>query len=122
MGVGHSLEHIEEQMDAGLFIVALLVAVAIDLIALDVFENKIRLPRRQHARIYQFGNVRMNQKSQNPALAAEAFLPVPPHEGEGEKLFCFLAFKSSIVSFRQPYTAHPALANLRHQGVHTQSL
>ena len=120
--LGYGPQHIEKQPNARFDIEPVLVAVAIDVIAFNVFENEIRLSSLRHSGIDQFRDVRMNQKGENAALAFESFLAALPHQRDVEELHRHLPLKSSVVSFRQPDAAHAALADLRDQCVDAKSL
>src|SRR6266699_1668009 len=63
----------------------------------------------------------MLQPAQNAPFALEPLFATLPHQRDIENLHRYAPFKSSVVSFRQPDGAHSPVADLRYQGVNTQS-
>jgi hypothetical protein len=50
--MSHSLEHVEEEANSRFHIQTLLVAVAVDVVALYIFQDEIRLPGRRYTRVH----------------------------------------------------------------------
>ena len=74
VGVGDGLEHVEKQPDSRFDVEPVLVAIAVDVIALNVLENEIRLSGVRHSGIDQFGDIGMCQTAEDDALALESLL------------------------------------------------
>ena len=77
VGVRDRRQHVEEQADARLDAEPLVVAVAIDVLAVDVLEHQVGLPGARHAGVDQPGDVRVRQPGEDRALAAEPRLALP---------------------------------------------
>src|SRR5215470_20292195 len=118
----HRFQYIEEQSDTRLDIQPVMITVAVDMIALDEFQNEIRLSRPRHARIEQLSNMRMHQQAKNSALALETLFADLPHERNVEELHCDLPLKTAVIPLREPHAAHTTLADLRDQLVDSDSL
>ena len=69
-------QHVEEQPHARLDVEAAVVAVAIDVLALDVLEHEIRLPAGGDAGVDQPRDVRVREAREDAAFAPEALLAV----------------------------------------------
>ena len=69
------VEHVEEQPHArARRSSAWLVAVAIDVLAVDELEHQVGLPARRHARIDQVRDVRMREPGEKAAFLLEALV------------------------------------------------
>src|SRR5678815_3058997 len=113
----HCLEHFKKEMDTGMRIQMMLVAITVDLIAVNIFENEVRLSASRHACVDQLCNVLMGKKREYPSLALEPLFTRLAHERNVEKLDGDTSFEASIVALREPHTAHAALADLRNERV-----
>ncbi len=118
----HGVQCIEEQPDTRSDIQPVLVAVAINVVALNVLKNKKGLPAWRHSCINQFRDVGMSQATQNAAFAFEPLLADLSHQRDVENLHRYAPLKSSVVSFRQPDGAHSTMTDLRNQSVDTKRL
>jgi hypothetical protein len=76
-----------------------LVAIAINVLALNIFEYQIGLSCLRHAGINQFGDVGMSEACENVALAFESFLPASANKCDAEKLDGHLSLEMSIAAF-----------------------
>jgi len=76
MRVGNRAEDINKQTNPCFHTERVLIAVLIDSIPFDVFENDVRLPCACHTGINQFRDVRMCQAGQDVTLAPKSFLAV----------------------------------------------
>jgi hypothetical protein len=70
--IGDRLQDVEKQPDTGLDTQSLLIAVAVDVVALDMLENEIGLSGVRYPRIDQFGDIRVRQSAENDAFALES--------------------------------------------------
>jgi hypothetical protein len=122
MRLGHCPEYVEKQPDSCFYSEPMLVAEAIDAIALNVLKNEVGLSSLRYSRIDQFRDVRMNEKGKYSALTLESFLAALPHKRNVQELNSHSPLKAAVVSCCQPNAAHSALADLRYQGVHTNLL
>ena len=89
-----------------------LIAVAVDLVAVDIFEHKIGLPCGGDAGVDQLGNMRVGKQREYLAFAFEAVFTLFSQERDVEKLQGYLAFETSIVAPSQPDAPHATLADL----------
>jgi hypothetical protein len=64
----------------------------------------------------------MNQKAKDSPLTPEPPFSDIPHQRDIQELHCHLALKTTVNSFREPHSAHAAVAYLRYQSVATQGL
>jgi len=122
VGVGDGREHVEEQADARLDPEALRVAVAVDLLALDVLQHEIGLTRRRDARIDEMRDVSVGEPGQDAALALESFLAGSADQARVQQLDRRQPLEPAVAAPRQPDAAHAALADERIQGVGTDPL
>src|SRR5664279_6314206 len=122
MRLRHRAKNVQEHPDAIFHIKSVLVAIAVDVIALDVFENEIGLTRLGNTGINQFCNVLVNEKSKYPAFPFEALFATLPDERDIEEFYRYAALEPSIVSFRQPNAAHAAVTDLRQKSVNANAL
>src|SRR5207253_8173117 len=97
------------------------IAEPIDVLAVDVFEDEIGLPRGGHAGIDQMRDVRMRQARQKAALALEA-LPAAAGERDAEELDGRMALEASVVAFGEPHGPHAALTDRRYENVRANRL
>ena len=77
VGVRDGRLHVQEQADALLDAEALVVAEAIDVLAVDVLEHQVRLTGARHPGVDQPGDVRVRQPGEDRPLALEPGLPFP---------------------------------------------
>src|SRR6266568_2541167 len=122
MCLPYGMQCIQEQPDACSDVEPILVTVAVNMVALNILENQKRLAGQGHTCVNQFRYVGMCQATQNAAFAREPLFAALPHQREIENFHRYAPLKSSVVSFRQPDGAHSPIADLRNQGVDTQSL
>ena len=122
VGVSYRLQHVEKQPDTRFDTELAAIAVAVDVVALNVLEDEIGLSGLRYSGIDQFGDIRVRQTAENDAFALESFLAGSPDQREFEKLHRYFSLKPRVVSFRQPDAAHTALADLRYQSVRPQCL
>src|SRR6478752_7922245 len=97
---GYRLEHFEKQMDAGMRIQMMPVAITVDLISVHIFENEVWLPAPAYARVDQLCNVLVSKKRKYSPLALESLLARLAHEGNVEKLDGNTPFETPIVALR----------------------
>ena len=62
------VQHLEKQAQARAQIEPMLLAVLIDRLSVDVFEDQVRRPRRRDAGIDELRDVRMDQAAEDGAL------------------------------------------------------
>ena len=122
VSVGHRTQHFEEKADSRFHIQFLPVAVAIDAVTLDIFENQIRLTRGRYPSIDKFRNVRMREPSKNAAFALETPFPAFPHQCDVDEFHRHSSLETSVVALRQPHASHSTLADLGEQSVWPQCL
>ena len=120
--VGDGQQHVEKQPDTRLDTKPVLVAVAVDVVALNVLEDEVRLSCARYPGLDQFGDIRMGQAPENVAFALESLLFCPADQGDFEKFHRYFSLKSRVVSFRQPDAAHAPLPDLCDQSVSAQCL
>src|SRR5690242_16381686 len=108
-------QYVEEEPHPRLHAERMLIAVAIDLLTLDVFENEVRLTRAGDAGVEQLRDMWMSEASEDTSLALETFLSALPHQRNVEKLHCDFALKAAIVPLGKPDAPHSALTRLRYQ-------
>src|SRR5215472_5466489 len=90
-------QHIEEEADSCFNAECAVVAIAIDMIALDVLEHQIRLSARGYASIYQFGDMRVGQPCENITLPLESFLTAAAGECHAKELDSNLPLEVAVV-------------------------
>src|SRR5262249_24286267 len=100
----------------------MVVTIAINVIAFNVFENEIRLPSLRNAGIDQLRDIRMRHPSQNRTFPLESLLASLPHQREVDQLDGNAAFKSPVSPLRKPDCARSALPDLRDQRVNADRL
>jgi hypothetical protein len=120
--VRDGLQDIKKQPDSRFDTEFMVIAVGIDVVAVNVFENEIWLSGLRYPSVDQFGYLRMPQTAKKHAFPFEALLAGPADERDVEKLDRYLSLKPPIVSLRQPDAAHTALTDLRDQPVSTEDL
>src|SRR5437899_711899 len=86
MRVSNGLQHVEEQMDALFDTEPVLIAVGVDVIAVNVLEHEIRLSGVGQPGVDQFGYMGVRQTAQNDAFASESLLAGSADERDSEKL------------------------------------
>ena len=120
--MGDRVQHVEKQPDTRFDIEPVLIAVIVDVVALDVLENEIGLSDRRYACVEQLGDVRMGQTAEDHALPLESVLAAPPNERDFEKLNRYFSRESRVVSFREPDAPHATLTDLCYQTVRSHRL
>jgi hypothetical protein len=89
------------------------IAVLVNALAVDVFENEIRLACFGDPGVDEFGDVWIRQESEDSTFAAEAAFAGLAEEGDVEELQCDGALKPAVDAPRKPDASHSALANVR---------
>ena len=117
VGVRDRRLHVEEQPDAVLDAEPLVVAVAIDVPAVDVLEDQVRLAGPRYAGVDQPRDVRVRQPREDVAFAPEPVLAFPPEERGVQQLDRGPALEAAVAALGQPDAAHSALVDRRHQRV-----
>jgi hypothetical protein len=119
-------QNVEEKANPGLYPERVRVAVGVDRVAIDIFEDEVRLPRRGDTGIEQASDVRMRQPPEEPAFAPEAFLgarvtrlPANPrvHQRRVEELDRGARLEPAIKPFREPDRSHAAVPDRRNQPI-----
>ena len=93
------------------------IAVAVDLLAFDVFQDQIRLAGRRHPGVDEMRDVRMSEAGQDAALAPEAPFAGVPDEAGVEKLHGGPSLEAAIAPPGEPHAAHPSLPDDRDERV-----
>src|SRR5580658_6030652 len=122
VGVCHRPQHFKEKADSRFHIQILLVAVAVNAVTLDIFENQIRLTGGRNPSIDKLRNMRMREPSENAALALETPFTAFPHQSDVDEFHRHSSLKTSVVALRQPHTSHSTLSDLGDQCVWPQCL
>ena len=117
VGVRDRRLDVQEQADALLDAEPLVVAEAIDVLAVDVLEHQVGLAGARHAGVDQPRDVRVGQPGEDGALAAEAGLPFPSEERRVQQLDRGAALEAAVAALGEPDAAHPALVDRRDQRV-----
>ena len=120
VGVGHRVQHVEEECEPLGQRQLLRAAVAVDGLARHVFQHQVglgRAPLGQVAGVQQPRDVGVCQARHDAALAGEALGAGGREQAGAEELDGHLAFKTAVGALGQPDAAHAALAELAHQGV-----
>ena len=120
VGVLNRAQHLAKQLQARRETEAMLVAVACQRRALDVFKSQIRLPVLGNAGIKQPRDVCMAEAGENLALAAESLVEQGPENGVYQ-LQSHPPREEAIDPLGKPYTAHAATAKQREDSVRTEA-
>ena len=100
---------VEEQPHARLDSEPRVGGVAIDALALDVFEHQIRLAAGRDAGIDELRDVRVRAASRAPPLAHEPLLRRSPEQRRVQQLHGGAAFVAAVAAAREPHRAHATL-------------
>ncbi len=104
-------QHVEEQAHAGIHAELVSIAVFVDGLALDVFENEIGLARRGQPRIDQFGDLRMSEFAENRSLALESLGACLLEQRKMDELDGHPALEPAVAALGQPDRSHAAPAD-----------
>ncbi len=99
---------------------ALVVAIAIDRLAVDVFQDEIRLTAGRDAGIDQPRDIRMVQPGEQAALALESLLAARragAHQREIQQLDRGTPLEAAVGALGEPDRAHAALTDRRNQSI-----
>src|SRR5437667_3381677 len=108
-------QHAEDEADARVEVQPALFAIAVDRLALHVFEDEIRLSGRGDAGIHELRDMGMDKAAEELALAPEpllAFAAVPAAQGNVQELDGDEPVEAAVASLRQPHGPHSAFADL----------
>jgi hypothetical protein len=108
----HRCEHVKKQADTHFHVQPALVTVAIDMLALNIFQDEIELPGRGYAGVKEFCDGRMRESPKNAALAPESLLTAAAHQRNVEKLDRNPALEAAITALGQPDASHSTVADL----------
>ena len=114
------VEDVEKQSDAPAGVERLRGAVPIDVLAVHVFEDQIRLTAGRDAGVDELRDVRVSQPPEDRAFTCEAFLAAPA-ERDVQELDRRAAFESAVAALGEPDGAHAALADRRDERVGRRS-
>ena len=109
--VGDGLEHIEEQAHAGLEPERVMIAVGVDVLALDVLQHQVGLLHRRHTGVDEVRDMRMSEPGQDAALAREPRFRVAAHQTQVQQLDRDLPVEPAIAPLSQPDGSHAAAAD-----------
>ena len=112
VGRGDRIEYLEEKADTRGKIKLALIAIAVDLLAVDILEHKIGMPGGADTRVDQLGNMTVGKQREYLAFAFEPVFALFSQQCDVEKLQGYLAFETSIVAPCQPDASHATLADL----------
>src|SRR5262252_5228692 len=115
--VRNRFKHAKKQADSGTHVQLVRIAVNIDRLPFNIFEDKIRLPGRTDAGIHEFSDVAMEKASQDGALALESFFAAASNQARAEKLDRCFALKAPITALREPDRSHASVSDGRDQAV-----
>jgi hypothetical protein len=101
-------QHAEKQTDPGRHVQVTVVAVQIDVLALHVLQNEVRLAARRDAGVDQMRNRRVGEPREDRPLADEAFFTASPDQRGIEHLDCGAPLEPSIAPVGEPDGAHAA--------------
>src|ERR1700758_4134190 len=99
-----------------------MVAVIVDGLAFDVFENQIRSVLGCDAGIDELGDMRVGKLPEDASFLTKALLAVARRQGKVEELGGAASLEASIDALRQPHYAHAALTKRRDQAVWSDRL
>ena len=108
----YRIEYLKKKVDARGKIKVALIAVTVDLVAVDIFEHKIGLASGGDTGVDQLGNMRVGKQREYLAFAFEAVFTLFSQQRDVEKLQGHLAFETPIVAPCQPDAPHASLADL----------
>ena len=117
VGVRDRRLDVQEQADAILDAEPLVVAEAIDVLAVDVLEHQVGLTGARDPGVDQPGDVGVGQPGEDRSLAAEPGLPFPPEERRVQQLDRGAALVAAVAALGEPDAAHPALVDRRDERV-----
>ena len=100
----------------------MLVAVAVDVLAVDVLEHEIGLAGRRDAGIDEVRDVRVGQAGEDGAFATEALLARAADERDVQQLDRRAPLETAVAAFGEPDAAHPAPPDRSHQAVRAEDL
>jgi hypothetical protein len=115
--VRHRGEHVQEQADARVHAQPVAVAVAVDVLSLDVLQQQVGLAHGRHAGVGEPCDVRVREARQDGSFAQEPFLADPAHEVGVEQLHRGAAPEPAVAALGQPDRAHPPPSDEGHEGV-----
>jgi hypothetical protein len=115
--VRHRREDVEEQPDARIDPQRVLVAMLVEVPAVNVLQHQIRLAGTRDAGVDETRDVRMSEARENGAFALEAFSTSAPDELGVEQLHRGLTLESAVAARREPYAAHATSAERLDQRV-----
>jgi hypothetical protein len=119
---GDGLEHVEKQFETCLDAQPLLVAIAVDGLAVDVLEDEIGLAGWRHAGVDQVRDVRMGEPGEDVPFAPESLFAGAADQRDVEQLDRGPAFEAAVAALREPHAAHPALPDAGDQPVGAELL
>ena len=117
VGVRDRRLDVQEEADACLDAEPLVVAVAIDVLAVDVLEHEVGLTGPRDAGVDQPRDVGVRQLGEDRAFAAEPGLPFPPEQRRVQQLDRGAALEAAVAALGEPDAAHPALVDRRDERV-----
>jgi len=94
----------------------MLLAVPIDRLSVDVFEDQVGRPRRRDAGIDELRDVRMCQATEDGPFASEPLFGAS-RQRDVQELDRRPPFEAAVAPLREPDDAHATLADRRHQCV-----
>src|SRR5882757_1380313 len=109
----HSIQHLQKETYPGMNIEATLIAITVNLLAVDILQHKIGLAGVGYTGVDQFGDMRISEKRENPAFASETILSFFSQQRDVQKLQRHTPIEPSVVAPGKPHAAHAALPDLR---------
>ena len=88
-----------------------LVAIAVDGLAVDVLEHEIRLAGRRDAGVDEVRDVRVGEPGEDGAFAPESLFAGAADQRDVQQLDRRAAFEAAVAALGEPDAAHPALAD-----------
>ena len=116
MRVRDGFEHLQKKANPGVDVELAGVAVPVDGLALDVFEDEVGLARGRHPGVEQAGDVGIGEPREQVALAPEPLLAGAAEQARVQELDGGAALEAAVVALREPHVAHAALTDERSQG------
>ena len=114
--VGHRASHLLEQAQALGYAQAVVVAIAVDGLAGNVFERKVRPATRVDAGVVEAGDVRVLQQGADIALALHTFCQTRA-PGQPRQLQRHLALQRAVFALGQPHSTHASTADFADQSI-----
>src|SRR5262245_4154374 len=99
-----------------------MVAIAVNVIALNILEHQIGLATGRYSRVNELRDVGMRQAAENAPFASEPLFAAFPHQGHIKNLDRHAAFKTPVIPLSQPDRAHTPVADLRYERISTKVL